>query len=559
MDFRPLPIGVDDFSKVIQGAYYYVDKTLLIKELLDRKGEVNLFTRPRRFGKTLNISMLRYFFDCSVQNGADLFSETKILKAGEKYSAHMGKYPVISLSLKALKQPTFSLSFDMLKRTLKKEYDRHWEVIAAGGKLTSSELERYEKIRDLKGEDADYYIALEFLSECLYRTYHQKVVILIDEYDVPLENAYFAGFYGEMTGLIRSLFESALKTNPNLEFAVITGCLRISRESIFTGLNNLKIMSLTSNDYAEHFGFTQGEVDQILEYYGINACRETMKKWYDGYIFGEEAVYNPWSVINYTEACWRKADALPSPYWSNTSSNSIIRKLVESANLGVRQEIELLIAGESIEKPVHEDITYEDIDSTQDSLWNFLFFTGYLKKISERMKEETRYIKMAIPNSEVRYIYKTTILRWFEEKIQQKDLSAFYNSILEGNTSLMEETLSDSLMETISFYDYQEDFYHGFLAGMLKNIGNYIVLSNRESGTGRPDILLKYPSIRGKAVILELKAAKSYQELEAACEDALAQIEDRRYEEGLRQEGYRNIIKYGVAFYKKECMVKIAE
>lgn len=557
MNQKALPIGIDDFRKIRKNQYYYIDKTLLIKELLDMKGEVNLFTRPRRFGKTLNMSMLRCFFENGAEDNRELFTDTKIMDAGETYLLHMGKYPVISISLKSLKQPTFELAFDQLKRVLKKEYDRHWWRIQDSGQVSANEKMRYEKIMNLEGEEADYYIALEFLSECLHRCYGRKAIILIDEYDVPLENAYFSGFYEKMIMLIRSLFESALKTNPNLEFAVITGCLRISKESIFTGLNNLKIMSVTTQAYAEHFGFTQEEVDKLLAYYQLQEKEATVKKWYDGYLFGKVEVYNPWSVINYVEACRQDTDVLPAPYWSNTSSNSIVRSLIERADMSVRQEIEALIEGKTIIKPIHEDITYEDIDSTQDNLWNFLFFTGYLKKIHEKMEEEIRYIEMAIPNSEIRYIYKTTVLRWFEEKIEKKDLTAFYQSMLEENTEKMEEILSENLMETISFYDYQENFYHGFLVGMLKNIGSYIVLSNRESGNGRPDILVKYPSVRGKAVILELKVADSYAELEKACEEALRQIETQQYEDGVRSEGYQNIIKYGVAFYRKECMVKI--
>ena len=345
-----------------------------------------------------------------------------------------------------------------------------------------------------------------------------------------------------------------------MAFAVVTGCLRISRESIFTGLNNLKIMSITDDSYSEYFGFTQQEVDQMLDFYGLSENTETVRQWYDGYCFGNTEVYNPWSVINYVSSCRKNRNALPKPYWSNTSSNSIVRSLIEHADISVKKEIEGLIEGKTIEKPIHEDITYEDMNSTQDNLWNFLFFTGYLKKISQRQEGETIYMEMAIPNSEVRYVYKNAVLRWFEEKIdrktEKKELMPLYESLLNGDAEKMGEILSENLMETISFYDYQESYYHGFLAGMLKNIGNYIVLSNRESGNGRPDILLKYPSVRGKAVILEIKVSKTYQGLEAKCQEALRQIEEQKYEQALQQEGYSQILKYGVAFYRKECMVK---
>ncbi len=556
MEWKPLPIGVDNFKTLITKEYYFVDKTLFIRDLLNMKGEVNLFTRPRRFGKTLNMSMLRYFFEMNEDNRA-LFEGTKIMSAGEEYLKWMGQFPVISLSLKSMKQPTFELSLEMLKQAVAEEYGRHWKLVESDPHLSDAKRERYLRIRDWKGTEADYASALKFLSECLYDCTGKKSVILIDEYDVPLENAYFAGFYGKMIALIRSLFESALKTNENLEFSVVTGCLRISRESIFTGLNNLKIMSITADAYAEYFGFTPDEVEEMLRFYDLDKNLKTVRQWYDGYQFGSTEVYNPWSVINYVDSCRTNKDAFARPYWSNTSSNSIVRTLVEKADMSAKQEIEALIEGKTITKPIHEDITYEDMDSTQDNLWNFLFFTGYLKKIRERQEGETIYMEMAIPNSEVRYVYKNTVLRWFEEKTDKKELSPLYESILNGNTEKMAEILSENLMETISFYDYQESYYHGFLAGMLKNIGNYIVLSNRESGNGRPDILLKYPSVRGKAVIIEIKVSKTYQELEKKCDEALRQIEEQRYEEELRQEGYQNIMKYGVAFYRKECMAKL--
>ena len=556
MSWKPLPIGVDNFENLIRNGYYFADKTLFIRELLDMKGEVNLFTRPRRFGKTLNMSMLRCFFEKSGEDPAVLFSGTKILEAGEQYLSHMGRYPVISLSLKSMKQPSLELSLAMLKKAVGAEFSRHWQAVHDSGKLTGAALERYVRLRDLNGSDADYADALKYLSECLHACFGEKAVILIDEYDVPLENAWFHGFYDDVLFPVRSLFESALKTNDNLAFAVVTGCLRISRESIFTGLNNLRILSVTDDSCSEYFGFTQQDVDQMLAFYDLSDRTEAVKQWYDGYCFGNTEVYNPWSVINFVSSCRRNRNALPRPYWSNTSSNDIVRILVEKSDLSVRREIETLIEGCSITKPVHEDITYEDMQSTQDNLWNFLFFTGYLKKLREFQEEENIYIEMTIPNREVRYIYKNTVLHWFEEKTEKKELSPLYESILNGDAGKMAEILSENLMETISFYDYQESYYHGFLAGMLKNIGNYIVLSNREAGNGRPDIVLKYPSIRGKAVIIEIKIAGSWKELEKKCTEALKQIEEKNYEAELRREGYQDIMKYGVAFYRKECMVK---
>lgn len=554
MEWTPLPIGVDNFEKLRDRGYYYVDKTLFIKDLIDMHGEVNLFTRPRRFGKTLNMSMLRYFYEISDEDRSRLFAGTKIMDAGEKYIEEMGQYPVISLSLKSMKQASYKSAFYCLKEDISREFNRHRNL--SEGIETEEIRLKYHRFAAGTAEDDEYLTALKFLSECLYFFYGRKTVILIDEYDVPLENAYFNGFYDRMVVLIRSLFESALKTNDTLEFAVVTGCLRISKESIFTGLNNLNVVSIMDTTYAEHFGFTQSEVDQILKHYGLEKNHSAVKTWYDGYQFGDTEVYNPWSVISYVNSCYKDKNALLKPYWSNTSSNSIVRTLVERADLSVKQEIEALIEGKTITKPIHEDITYDDMDFTQDNLWNFLFFTGYLKKISEHQDGEEILVEMAIPNSEVRYIYKNTVLRWFEEKTKKKELSPLYESILDGDREKMAEILSENLMETISFYDYQESYYHGFLAGMLKNIGNYIVLSNRESGNGRPDIVLKYPSVRGKAVILEIKVARTYQELESKCDEALRQIDEQKYEEALRQEGYSNILKYGIAFYRKECMVK---
>ena len=559
MAWVPLPIGIDNFEKVVKGGYYFVDKTLFIRELLDMKGEVNLFTRPRRFGKTLNMSMLRYFFEKGKTENAELFRGLKIMDAGEKYLAQMGKYPVISISLKSMKQHSYESAFEMLKKVVGEEYKRHWDEVVTSGRLEDADLERYQRLRDLEGTEGDYVFALKFLSECLHTCTGQKPIILIDECDVPLENAYFSGFYDRMVALIRSLFESVLKTNDNLEFAVMIGCLRISKESIFTGLNNLKINSITSKTYAEYFGFTQEEVEQILRDYGLEDNLENVRKWYGGYFFGENEVYNPWSVLNYVNSCHEDKDAPAKPYWFNTSSNSIIEKLAENAGMSVKQEIETLIKGGTVEKPLHEAITYDDLDSTQDYLWNFLLFTGYLKKISEWQEGETIYMEMAIPNSEVRYVYKNAVLRWFEKKTEKKELTPLYESLLNGDAEKMAEILSENLMDTISFYDDQESYYHGFLVGMLKNIGNYIVQSNRESGNGRPDILVRYPSVRGKAVIIEIKVAKTYQGLEEKCDEALRQIEEQKYEAALRQEGYQKILKYGVTFYKKECMVKMGE
>lgn len=561
MPCRPLPIGEDDFEKIIQKGYYYVDKTLLIKELLDKKGAVNLFTRPRRFGKTLNLSMLRYYFEDTGseeknRHYAELFQGLAIVEEGEIYTREMGQYPVITLTLKSAKQRSYKEAFHCLKEAIAEEYARHEKEVV--GKLRNqTETEKYMRIREQRAEESEYLTSIAFLSKCLYQAYGKECIILLDEYDVPLENAYFMGFYEEMVGFIRSLFESALKTNPYLEFAVITGCLRISRESIFTGLNNLRIYSIVNENYDEYFGFKEDEVYGMLKAYDREANMDTVKKWYDGYMFGEVEVYNPWSVINHMQDIITNPKSFPVPYWANTSSNNIVRDLVENASEDVREELEELINGGTIEKPIHEDITYDSIHDTEDNLWNFLFFTGYLKKISSRMEGENQYVTMGIPNAEVSYIYKNTIQAWFDRRQKGFDLSPLYEAIDEGDTDRMEAEITGCLMETISFFDYGESYYHGFLAGLLKQNGKYRIRSNRESGLGRADLILRTPRIRnGRAIVLELKEVKKYSDLEQGCETAIRQIEERRYRDELRQEGYEDILAYGICFYKKECLVR---
>lgn len=560
MGFKPLPIGVDNFEEIIEKGYYYVDKTFFIKELLDMGGKVNLFTRPRRFGKTLNLSMLQCFFERDYCNTKEIFAGLNIMGAGEKYTAYMAKYPVISISLKSMKQPTYELSYIQMKKVIAEEFRRHDEILNTQN-LTEAEKERFCAIRDVKGSESDYLDALRFLSSCLCECYGKKCILLIDEYDVPLENAYFSGFYEEMIAIIRSLFESALKTNEYLEFSVITGCLRISKESIFTGLNNLKIISITNPGYAEHFGFTEDEVKEMLRFYGRESHYSVVKKWYDGYLFGKTEVYNPWSVINYVEQAWQDNDIFPQPFWSNTSSNSIVKNLIENADVRVKQEIEALIEGQYIEKQIHEDITYEDIEpeKAKDNLWNFLFFTGYLKKSKERMTDNVRYISLGIPNEEIRYIYKNSVMEWFENRIRKKDLTVFYESIVQGNKAAFEEILSEMLREGISFFDTKEAFYHGFVMGLLNGMDDYYAYSNRESGEGRYDICLRNLDIRKPAVIIELKVASSYGDMEQKSCQAVEQIIDKHYEEELQRDGYQKVLCYGIAFYKKNCKVSLEE
>lgn len=554
MEYKPLPIGIDDFKSLILNNYYYVDKSLFIKELLDYKGMVNLFSRPRRFGKSLNLSMLRYFFEKTQEPTLDLFHGLAIMNEGDKYTSFMGKYPVISLSLKSGKQPTFEMAVESIKDEIIGEYNRHNDVVNSP-KILENEKKRFREIQNNEATHVRFAKALKFLSDCLYKVNGEKVIILIDEYDVPLENAYFCGFYQEMMEFIRSLFESALKTNLSLEFAVVTGCLRISKESIFTGLNNLKILSITDSRYSEHFGFTEYEVAEMLEYYKCSRQLTTIKKWYDGYKFGITDVFNPWSVLNYTDSYRADDDALPQPYWSNTSSNSIVKMLIEKADMNAKQEIEELIDGGSIIKPVHEDITYEDINKSQDNLWNFLFFTGYLKKINEQMYGDERFLTMAIPNTEVKTVYKSKILEWFENKVEEKDLSNLYSALLAGDQDVLEKQITLLLRESISFYDNAELFYHGFLIGVLGRLNDFIVDSNRESGDGRYDIKIRSLDVEKPVIILELKIADCFMNMERYAVAAIDQITRMHYGEELLMDGYTSLICYGIAFYKKNCKV----
>lgn len=561
MEQKAIPIGVESYKDIVDKPYYYIDKTLLVKELIDKSAKVTLFTRPRRFGKTLALSMLRTFFeqemDCNgkiIDNSA-YFMATKIADEGEKYREHMGQYPVITLSLKSAKQPDFDMAYQCMVQDIAYEYDRHSYVLQ-GEVLSKAQKEVYSRIMDRHGERAQYATSLKFLAECLKKYHGRNVIILIDEYDVPLENAYFRGFYEQMIDFLRSLFESALKTNDNLAFAVITGCLRISKESIFTGLNNLEVISILSENYAEYFGFTEAEVLTMLEAYGLAECADEVKKWYDGYLFGNTEVYNPWSVINYVKTGSSGSNSFPRPYWSNTSSNSIVRELIDGADLSVKKEIEELIAGNTIEKQVHEDITYEDIHKSQENLWNFLFYTGYLKVVSQRLEVDSIYLKMMIPNEEVKYIYRNSIKEWFEDKLKATNLESLYSAVLGEDCEAFSRMVNQYLAETISYYDYAENFYHGFLCGLLKGCNRYVTLSNRESGKGRPDIVLEYPSSQGPVVILELKVAKRHQDMEDGCDRAIQQMAKCDYAAHWRNEGYTNIIEYGICFYKKECMIK---
>ena len=564
---KQIAIGVEDFKKIIDKGGYFVDKTLMIQSLIESQAMVTLFMRPRRFGKTLNQFMIRRFFEDErtrsgerIDNGY-LFDGLKVTACGEEVLQHQQQYPVIFLSLKSAKQPNFEEAYKKICRAIAEEFRRH-QYLLAGNSLADDQKIMFQKIMTEQADYSAYNDALRFLSECLWQYHGKNTMILIDEYDVPLENAYLEGFYDQMIPFIRSLFESALKTNPYLEKSVITGCLRISKESIFTGLNNLKSDSVLHTEYADSFGFTESEVEAMLTYYDLAAELPEVKRWYDGYLFNDIEIYNPWSIINYAYDRSHKITQFTLPYWSNSSSNSIIREMVGEADEMAKEDLETLMAGGTIEKPVHEEITYGDIHQSQDNLWNFLFFTGYLKKISERKDEsgETLYLTMAIPNTEIKTIYKNSITYWFEQRMKETDRSPLKHALETGDCEAAEDFINEQLFQTISYYDYAENFYHGFMAGLLVNIGGYRVKSNRESGNGRPDIVMQTVQVRkGRVILLELKIAGSIAEMEAACDRGLAQIEAQHYAEPFITEGYPEVKKYALSFCKKECMVKEAE
>ena len=554
MKHKPLPIGVEDFKRLVDNGYYFVDKTLMIKELLENKETVNLFTRPRRFGKTLNMSMLQRFFEATEKSNAYLFDGLKIA-AYPEYMAYQGQYPVISISLKSMKQASYTDAFYMYKNLIAKEYEKH-KIILESNKILESEKEVFQNIMEQRADQNVYLNSIRTLSDILAKYYEKNVIILIDEYDVPLENAYHEGFYDDMTNLIRSCFESALKTNPSLEFAVLTGCLRVSRESIFTGLNNLKTYSITKNKFSQYFGFTQAEMQEILQTFSLEQYAGTIAKWYDGYRFGLTEIYNPWSVLNCIDSYLQNDMVACEPYWSNTSSNRIVKRLIEESNERTKSMVEELINGTPIHTQIFEDVTYGTIDVNQDYIWSFLLFTGYLKIIScETVGDET-YYDMVIPNVEIKSIYKNTIRSWFIDHVNRDSRTDILESVIHADAEKLEDLLCTWLTNTISCFDEQENYYHGFVTGLVSGFSGYMVVSNRESGNGRFDLVVKQRSRWHHAAILEFKVVEKYNQMTKACEDALRQIEEKDYEASLRDEQYENIAKLGICFCQKRCRVK---
>lgn len=561
---KKIPVGIENFQDMRKFNFYYIDKTNLIEQLLDNWSKVTLFTRPRRFGKTLNMSMLRSFFELGTDKS--LFDGLYISKNKELCEEHMGKYPVIFFSLKSVEGLKFENARYRIIEMIGREAQRY-EFLAESDKLSENEKAQYKALIALyNGKytmDDDILISgIQMLSHLLYKHYGQKTVILIDEYDVPLDKAFENGYYKEMVSLIRGIFGMALKTNDSLQFAVLTGCLRISKESIFTGLNNFEVLSILNTQYDEAFGFTDGEVKQILEDYDLSDHYPDVKEWYDGYHFGNTDIYCPWDVIRYCKNLCADPAALPEDFWSNSSGNAMVRRFIDKADIRTKNEIERLIAGEDIEKDISQELTYDEIDKSIENLWSVLFTTGYLTH--KGCTESGRY-RLTIPNKEVRNLFIRKIREWFSDVTRNdgKTLEKFCNAFVDRDPGKIEQIFGDYLWNTISIRDTatakakKENFYHGILLGLLGYKASWLIKSNAESGTGYSDILVEVPDNR-TGIVIELKYAEDG-DMDAACSRALEQIEEKEYVDKLRQDGMRNFIRYGIACFKKDCKVVIGE
>ena len=562
-DLKRLPVGLDDFKKIRENKFYYIDKTMLIEQLLENWGEVNLFTRPRRFGKTLNMSMLKAFFEIGIDT--TLFDDLYISKNQALCEEYMGKYPVVLLSLKSVEGLTFEEARASLCELIAGEV-RRFKFLEKSDRLDDDEKNAYHDlifIQNLKEAilGTKLKFSLKKISELLYKHYGQKAIILIDEYDVPLDKAFQHGYYREMVTLIRGLFGEAFKTNDFLQFAVLTGCLRISKESIFTGLNNFKVYAANDLRYDEAFGFTNEEVKRLLADYHLEEHFAEVKEWYDGYHFGNADIYCPWDVINYVDDLVFDPQARPKSYWINSSGNELVKRFIDKADTTTRDEIEELIAGHAVKKRIRMDLTYDEVDNTIDNVWSVLFTTGYLTREGREMDGIYRLI---IPNKEVREVFVLQISEWFNRVVANDRASTekINRGFLEGKTEDIQQELTHFLGESISVLDTKarneekEIFYHGILIGILKNNANWAVRSNRESGDGYADILIK-PKNPDTGIVIELKYARSFKELDQACERALEQIKDCRYDEALREDGRNEVLAYGIAFWKKRCKVVV--
>lgn len=564
---KKLPIGIDGFEKIRTNDFYYVDKTMLIKELLQNWGEVNLFTRPRRFGKSLNMSMLQCFFE--VGSDPSYFDGLKIMEEEDLCEEYMGKFPVISISLKGVDGLDYESAVAALQTVIGNEAMR-FQFLKESKRLSEEEKEAYARLIEIgSGEGGMYAMteavaasALKTLSQLLEKHYGRKTILLIDEYDVPLDKAFQAGYYDEMVSLIRKLLGNALKTNDSLYFAVLTGCLRISKESIFTGLNNLKVHTISDVRYDEFFGFTNADVDEILEFYGLSSHKDVVRDWYDGFRFGSADVYCPWDVINYCDELLADPSAPPKNYWANTSGNDLIRRLLKKADQTTKDEVEELLNGGQVTKRIKQELTYRDIDDSVENVWSVLYATGYLTGTHVEQADADIF-RLWMPNGEIRKLFYELVEDWFREVTRSDTarIDRFCEAFPKGDVATIQDMLSDYLWDSISVRDtavrrnMKENFYHGMLLGLLQSQGSWIVKSNAETGEGYSDISIQTPDRIG--MIIELKYADDGN-LEAACGEALEQIEEKKYSEGLKRRGMKEIIKYGIAFCEKECMVMMA-
>ena len=557
-----LPIGIEDFKEVRKDGYYYVDKTALIEQVLEKRSKVTLFTRPRRFGKSLNMSMLKNFFE--IGTDAALFEGLHISKNTQMCEKYMGKYPVIAVSLKGVDAATYEEAFDQLVDIMNNNA-AEFSFLQNSDSLTDYEKERFIKLLDDQMNQKIMGSSMLWLTKLLEKHYNKKVVVLIDEYDVPLAKAHENGYYDKMVRLIRNMFGNVLKTNNSLAFAVLTGCLRIAKESIFTGLNNFKVYSITDEEFDETFGFTGEEVQEMLAYYGLSSCFDKVKEWYDGYRFGNTDVYCPWDVVNYCSDHQNRPNAEMKNYWMNTSGNEVISHFIDSINdphMLTKSELELLVSGETVVKRVDEMITYKELYSNIDNLWSTLFMTGYL---TQRGKEMDGRYHLAIPNREICNIIVERVLALFRKDVSKnaKLLNGFCNAMLESDSATVEQLLTEYMDTTISIRDsfvksLRENFYHGLLIGIFGYRDGWKATSNKESGDGFSDILIEVNENDSRmGIVLELKYSKSEKALDKDCQAALQQITDKNYEQALRKNGYQNILKYGIAFYHKKCRVMV--
>jgi len=565
MGRKKLPVGIENFEEFSAENFYYVDKTMFIAELIQNWGKVNLFTRPRRFGKSLNMSMLKCFFE--IGGDQTLFDGLKITEEKSLCEEYMGQFPVISISLKSIDGPDFEAASAALRTVIGDEAGR-FRFLRESSSLDEEEKNAYVRLINVEMKsDATYAMSyaalidsLKTLSRLLAKHYHRKVILLIDEYDVPLDKAFQAGYYDEMVSLIRNMFGNALKTNDNLYFAVLTGCLRISKESIFTGLNNLNVMTVSDPYFCSSFGFTEEEVLEFLRYYGLEEFQNTVREWYDGYRFGDTSVYCPWDVIKYAQILLRDRDAEPENYWANTSGNDLVRRLLKRADQTTRNEIEQLLNGGTIVKNIRQELTYRDIEDSIDNIWSVLYSTGYL---TQRGRLPGKQMKLALPNREVKELFIELVKDWFQETTYADSarIQRFCAAFPAGDASTIQDMLHDYLWDSISVRDtavrinMKENFYHGMVLGLLRSQGNWLIQSNAETGEGYSDISIQTPDRIG--IVIELKYADDGN-LEAACAEALKQIEIKKYAEGLRRRSLKKILKYGLAFCEKECMAVMA-